>query len=542
MSFCGLTALWAGATVRRGMIGQMRGMGVTDSETTVLIDGGVLTFAEVVAIARAGARVELGPNAIAKMAHTREHVDDAAAGDAPVYGITTGFGGLASMKIPVEVRAEMQHAILRSHAAGMGEPVEREVVRALLGLRIATLARGYSGVRPVIAERLAAILNAGITPYIPCFGSLGASGDLAPLSHATLLLLGEGQVVADDGSVQPAGPALAAAGIEPLVLEAKEGLALINGTEGMLGMLVLACDDALRLFRTADVAAAMSVEGLLGTDRPFDAALQALRPHPGQAKSAANLRRMLAGSPLVAAHDDATHGVQDAYSLRCHPQVIGAGRDTLDFAVQVAERELAASIDNPVILPDGRVESVGNFHGEPLAFACDFLTIAVAEAGAIAFQRVDRLLDKNRSRGLPPFLSTDAGVNSGMMIAQYTAGALVAENRRLSHPASTDSMATSAMQEDHVSLGWASARNLRQVLANTAKVIAVEALCAGHAIDLREPLAPAAGSRAVIDLLRGEIPGPGADRYLAPELASAERLVSDGSVLAAAERAVGAFE
>ena len=516
---------------------------MANAETkTVLVDGGSLTFAEVVAIARDDAHIELGSTARAKMMHTRRHVEAAALGDVPVYGITTGFGGLASMKIPAEARAEMQHAILRSHAAGMGEPVEREVARALVALRIATLARDYSGVRLVIAERLADILNAGITPLIPRFGSLGASGDLAPLSHAGLLLLGEGEVVVDDGSVQPAGPALTAAGIEPLVLEAKEGLALINGTEGMLGMLILACDDALRLFRTADIAAAMSIEGLLGTDRPFAADLQALRPHPGQAKSAANLRRMLHRSPLIAAHDDATHGVQDAYSLRCHPQVIGAARDTLDFAVAVAERELLASIDNPVILPDGRVESVGTFHGEPLAFACDFLTIAVAEVGAIAFQRIDRLLDKNRSRGLPPFLSPDARVNSGMMIAQYTAGALVAENRRLSHPASTDSMATSAMQEDHVSLGWASVRNLRQVLGNAAKVVAVEALCAGHAIELRAPLSSAAGSRAVIDLLREAIPGPGADRYLAPDLAAADRMVVDGRVLASAEASIGAFE
>jgi histidine ammonia-lyase len=251
---------------------------------------------------------------------------------------------------------------------------------------------------------------------------------------------------------------------------------------------------------------------------------------------------MLAGSPLVAAHDDATHGVQDAYSLRCHPQVIGAARDTLDFAVSVAERELQASIDNPIILPDGRVESVGNFHGEPLAFACDFLTIAVAEIGAISFQRTDRMLDKARSRGLPAFLAPDAGVNSGMMIAQYTAGALVAENRRLSHPASTDSMSTSAMQEDHVSLGWASARNLRQVLANAARVVAVEAYCAAHAIDLRAPLEPAAGSRAAIDLMRGSFEGPGVDRYLAPDLLMVERMVVDGSLLAAAEAVTGAFE
>jgi histidine ammonia-lyase len=508
---------------------------------TVRIDGQSLSFDDIVAIARHGARVELGPNAIARMQRTRAFVDAAAAGERPVYGVTTGFGGLASMLIPADERVEMQHAILRSHAAGMGPPVEPEVARALLLLRIATLAKGYSGIRPLVVERMVALLNSGIVPYIPCYGSLGASGDLAPLSHATLPLIGEGQVLGADGSPQPAGPTLRAAGIEPLALEAKEGLALINSTDGMLGMLVLACWDALTLFRTADIAAAMSIEALLGTDRPFAADLQALRPHPGQAKSAANLRRMLSGSPLVAAHDDATHGVQDAYSLRCHPQVIGAARDTLDFAVQVAERELDSAIDNPVILPDGRVESVGNFHGEPLAFACDFLTIAAAEVGAIAVQRVDRLLDSKRSRGLPPFLSTNPGVNSGMMIAQYTAAALVAENRRLSHPASTDSMSTSAMQEDHVSLGWAAARNLRQVLANLTRVLAVEALCAAHAIDLRAPLQPGAGSRAAADLLRTRVPAPGPDRYLAPELSMVEHLVGSGLLLDAAVDVLGSL-
>jgi len=304
----------------------------------------------------------------------------------------------------------------------------------------------------------------------------------------------------------------------------------------------MACDDALRLFRTADVAAALSIEGLLGTDRPFAADLQALRPHPGQASSAENLRRLLSGSPLVAAHDDATHGVQDAYSLRCHPQVIGAARDTLAFAVQTAERELQAAVDNPVILEDGRVESVGNFHGEPLAFACDFLTIAAAEVGAIAVARIDRLLDAKRSRGLPPFLATNPGVNSGMMIAHYTAAALVAENRRLAHPASVDSMSTSAMQEDHVSLGWAAARNLRQVLTNLSRILAVEAVCAAQAIDLRDPLMPAAGTGAAVSLLRGRIPGPGPDRFLAPDLAEAEALVWRGDLLSAVEQRTGVLE
>ncbi|MEI2618386.1 MAG: histidine ammonia-lyase [Thermomicrobiales bacterium] len=508
----------------------------------VLVDGGDLTIDDVIAVARGGARVELGENAYQRMRHTRAYIDEAAAHDRPVYGVTTGFGGLASVLIPAAARAEMQHAILRSHSAGMGPAIEPEVVRALILLRAATLAKGYSGARPIVAEGLIKLLNAGIVPYIPVFGSLGASGDLAPLSHASLLLIGEGWVVGEHNQPAPSGPALAAAGFEPIALEAKEGLALINSTDGMLGMLTMAIVDAQRLFRTADLIAAMTVEGLLGTDRPFAADLQALRPHPGQARSAANLRRVLSGSPLVAAHDDVIHGVQDAYSLRCHPQVIGASRDTLDYVTIVAGRELASAVDNPVILPDGRVESVGNFHGEPLAFACDFLTIAACEVGAISQQRVDRMLDGSRSRGLPPFLSPDAGVNSGLMIAQYTAASLVAENRRLSHPASTDSVSTSAGQEDHVSLGWNAARNLRQVLTNLARVLAVEAMAAGLAIDLRDPIQPGAGSRAALDLLRQHVPGPGPDRFLAPELAAITDLLSDGSLLAAAEERVGAFE
>jgi histidine ammonia-lyase len=512
------------------------------SGQTVRVDGGHLTFADVLAVARRGARVALTEEAHARMAHSRRFVEEAAASDQPTYGITTGFGGLASMLIPAPERAEMQAAILRSHAAGMGPPIEPEVVRALILLRVATLAKGYSGIRPLVVERLVEMLNAGITPYVPEFGSLGASGDLAPLSHACLCLLGEGEVLGEDGQAHPAGPALQRAGIEPVTLEAKEGLALINSTDGMLGMLVMACADALNLFRSADLIAAMSIEGLLGTDRPFAADLQALRPHPGQAKSAANLRRMLANSELIAAHDDVTHGVQDAYSLRCHPQVIGAGRDTLDFVTQTAERELQAAIDNPVIMPDGRVESVGNFHGEPLAFACDFLTIAAAEAGAISVARIDRLLDSKRSRGLPPFLSTNPGVNSGMMIAHYTAAALVAENRRLAHPASVDSMSTSAAQEDHVSLGWSAARNVRQVLTNLSRILAVEAVCAGHAIELRPPLSPGAGSRAALDLLRIRIPEPGPDRFLAPDLAAAQATVSGGDLLRSVEAVVGAFE
>jgi histidine ammonia-lyase len=336
--------------------------------------------------------------------------------------------------------------------------------------------------------------------------------------------------------------ALAAAGAEPLTLTAKEGLALINGTDGMLGMLLLAIDDLHRLLRVADLAAAVSTEALLGTDRAFAADLQELRPHPGQAASAANLRRLLAGSAIVASHRHGDSRVQDAYSLRCTPQVHGAARDTLAHAEQVAAIELRSAIDNPMIMPDGRVESCGNFHGAPLGFALDFLAIATAEVGAIAERRTDRLLDAGRSSGLPPFLAEDPGVNSGLMIAHYTQAAMAAENRRLASPASVDSLPTSAMQEDHVSMGWGAARKLRRSIANLARILAVEIACGCRGLDLRAPLAPAAGTAAVRDSLRATVPGPGGDRWLAPELAAAERLVNSGALVAAATAAVGELE
>jgi histidine ammonia-lyase len=505
----------------------------------VRVGEGDLRFADVVAVARGGSRAELAPGARERMARSRALVEAAAAGTRPVYGITTGFGALEHTYVPREARMELQHALVQSHAAGMGPPMDREVVRAMVVLRAAALAKGFSGTRPRVAEAMLDLLNAGIFPFVPAYGSLGASGDLAPLAHAALCLTGEGWALGKDGDPVPAAGALRAAGLAPLQLEAKEGLSLLNGTDGMLGMLVLACVDAGVLFRTADVAAAMSVEALLGTDRPFAPELQALRPQPGQAESAANLVGLLAGSEITASHRDSPHAVQDAYSLRCHPQVVGAARDTLAYATQVATRELSAAVDNPAVLPDGRVESTGNFHGEPLAFACDFLAIAAAEVGAIAERRVDRLLDAGRSRGLPPFLAPEAGVNSGLMIAQYTAAALVAENRRLAAPASVDSLPTSAMQEDHVSMGWGAARKLRQVLDNLARIVAVEVLCAGHGLDLRAPLRPAPATGAVRDLLRTRVAGPGPDRFLAPDLAASEELVRGGAVLAAAQGVTG---
>jgi histidine ammonia-lyase len=510
--------------------------------TIVELTGDGLAPAEVVAVARGGASVRLGERGRALMDASAAAVQRALRAPEPTYGVSTGFGSLANLVIPVQRREELQRALVRSHAAGMGPAVEREVVRAMMLLRARTLAMGCSGARPIVAERMIELLNAGVTPVVPEHGSLGASGDLAPLAHCALALLGEGEVELPDGGRAGAAAALARYGIEPLTLIAKEGLACINGTDGMLGMLVLAAHDLASLLRTADVTAAMSVEALLGTDRAFDVDLVALRPQPGQQHSARNLRTLLAASEIVASHRTDDDRVQDAYSLRCAPQVTGAARDVLAYADGVASNELRSAIDNPMVLPDGRVESCGNFHGAPLAFACDALAIAVAEVGAIAERRTDRLLDASRSSGLPPFLAPDAGVNSGLMIAQYTQAAMVAENRRLAAPASVGSLPTSAMQEDHVSMGWAAARKLRAAVANLAGILAVELVCAARGLELRAPLAPAAGTGAALDAVRAAgVAGAGPDRWLAPELAAAERLVRSHALLDAVQDAIGAL-
>jgi histidine ammonia-lyase len=497
--------------------------------TGVVLTGGPLTAAEVVAVARHLAPVAIADGALEQTAAARAVVERLGAARTPAYGVSTGFGALATRHIAAELRSQLQTNVVRSHAAGMGAQVEAEVVRALMCLRLKTLLSGRTGVRPVVAETLAALLNAGITPVVPEHGSLGCSGDLAPLAHCALALLGEGEVEMPGGDRLAAASALAAAGIAPLCLEAKEGLALINGTDGMLGMLVLACTDLAALCRAADVIAAMSVEALLGTDQVFLPELfLPLRPHPGQAASAANMLAVLAGSEIVASHREGDVRVQDAYSLRCAPQVTGAARDTLAHANLVAERELAACIDNPVVLADGRVSSNGNFHGAPLGYVLDFLAVAVADLASISERRTDRMLDPARSHGLPPFLAADPGVDSGLMIAQYGQAAMVSECKRLAVPASVDSIPSSAMQEDHVSMGWNAGRKLRASLANLTRVLAVELVAAGRAIDLRAPLCPAPATAAGLAALRGVVPGHGADRFVAPELAAAEQLVASG--------------
>jgi histidine ammonia-lyase len=502
-----------------------------------------LTVEDVTSVARDGAEVVVSEPAAAQVEASRRHVERLAGSGVPVYGISTGFGALATRFIEPAQRHQLQRSLVRSHAAGSGPEVETEVVRALMLLRLATLCTGRTGVRLSTVRAYAGLLNAGISPCVPEYGSLGCSGDLAPLAHCALALMGEGEVRTSDGVRRPAAEALSAAGLTPVQLEEKEGLALINGTDGMLGMLALAITDLRTLVKAADLSAAMSIEALLGTDRVLAADLQALRPHPGQGASARNMTRLLAGSAIVASHaggDDVK--VQDAYSLRCAPQVAGAVRDTLEHAETVASRELASAIDNPVVLPDGRVESNGNFHGAPVAYVLDFLAIAVADFASMSERRTDRMLDAARSHGLPPFLAGDPGVDSGLMIAQYTQASIVSEMKRLAAPASVDSIPSSAMQEDHVSMGWNAARKLRRSIDGLSRVLAIEIMTAARAIDLRAPLTPAAGTGAARDLVRAHIEGVGPDRYLSPEIEAVHRLVVSGEVLTAATAAVGALE
>jgi histidine ammonia-lyase len=505
---------------------------------TVHLEG--ISADDVLAVARANARVSLADTAVDAMTASRSLVDAIERDGRPVYGVSTGFGALASTSVSPARRAELQHALIRSHAAGVGAPMPREIVRAMMLLRVRSLAMGLSGVRPLVAAALVDLLNHDVTPWVPEHGSLGASGDLAPLAHCALVLLGEGWAMGKDGTRVAGAEALAAAGLRPIELAAKEGLALINGTDGMLGMLLLALHDARHLFTMADVTAALSIEAMLGSDRPFLPELHTIRPHPGQSVSADNLYRLLQGSGIMDSHrNNLTHAVQDAYSMRCAPQVAGAARDTLAFASEVASRELVSVVDNPVVLRDGRVLSTGNFHGAPLGFAADFLAIAAAEVGAISERRVDRMLDVTRSRDLPAFLTPDPGVNSGLMIAQYTAAGIAAENRRLAAPASVDSVPTSGMQEDHVSMGWAATLKLRKVLENVTSLLGIELLAAVRALQLRDPLTPSPAGRLAIAALVDHLSAPGPDVFLAPVIEAARDVIAGPDLRAAIESTLG---
>ena len=496
----------------------------------VVVDGSALTVDDVVAVAHGQARVTLAADVAKRMEVSRSVVVNALRGDAPVYGVNTGFGALADTPVSEADLTTLQGAIVRSHAAATGVPLDDETVRAILLLRARTLAAGYSGVRVELPARLLELLSLDLLPVIPGKGSVGASGDLAQLAHLAQPLIGEGRLrmAGEPLSGRPAAEVLREHGLEPLTLAPKEGLSLVNGTEPMQALLAFSVHDATMLVQAADVACALSVEALLGTDRPYDERVQVIRPHPGQLVSAASLRGLLAGSPLLASHRQSRHAVQDAYCLRCAPQVHGAVRDVLTFARQIITTELGAVVDNPVIVPDGEVMTTGNFHGEPLAFAADMLAMAVSELASISERRVDRMLDPAFSRGLPPFLAPAAGTNSGFMLAQYTAASLVSENKVLAHPASVDTIPTSGKQEDHVSMGWTAVRKLREVIANVRVCLAVEICCAIQGIDLRASVAePSVPLRAVHDLVRASVPRMDVDREVAAQLASVNDLLPE---------------
>jgi histidine ammonia-lyase len=504
---------------------------------TVIVNGDGLTVQDVIDVARGDARAELGPGVAARMESSRAVVAAAIAGDNPVYGVNTGFGALADTRVGEQDLRRLQGAIVMSHAAGTGEPLNDATVRAVLLLRARTLAAGYSGVRPDLPQRLLQLLDLGLLPVIPGKGSVGASGDLAQLAHLAQPLIGEGRLrAAGDGPLgRPAAEVLAEHGIEPLELAPKEGLSLVNGTEPMQAVLAFSVHDAGLLVQAADVACALSVEALLGHDRPYDPRVQALRPHPGQLDSAANLRALLHGSPLMASHRTSRHAVQDAYCLRCAPQVHGAVRDVLGFARGILETELGSVVDNPVIADDGEVMISGNFHGEPLAFAADMLAMALSELASISERRVDRMLDPAFSRGLPPFLAPDAGTNSGYMLAQYTAASLVSENKVLAHPSSVDTIPTSGKQEDHVSMGWTAVRKLREVAGNVRTCLSVEILCAAQGIDLRADIAPPSrASAAAHATVRARVERMDVDREVAGQIAAVDAMLPDICAAAAA--------
>ncbi|MGH3099258.1 MAG: histidine ammonia-lyase [Streptosporangiales bacterium] len=512
----------------------------TDTTRVVTVDGGPLDPQDVVAVARGTARAVLSDEVGERMARSRHVVVEAVEKETVMYGITTGFGALADTHIGRADIKRLQLSLLRSHAAGVGEPLPDDVVRGLLLLRARTLAAGYSGVRVDLPRLLLALLERDLLPVVPAKGSVGASGDLAQLAHLALPLVGEGRLrrAGDDLQGEPAADALAGSGLSPLTLQAKEGLALINGTEPMQVLLTLAVADLDEIVRVADIACAASLDGLLGTNRPFDERVQRLRPHPGQLAAAANLRALLDGSPLMASHRQSDHAVQDSYSLRCAPQVHGAVRDVLAHAKSVLRTELGAVVDNPVIVDDGDVITTGNFHGEPLAFAADMLAMAASEIASISERRVDRMLDPAFSRGLPPFLAEQAGTNSGYMLAQYTAAALVSENKILAHPAGVDTIPTSGNQEDHVSMGWTSTRKLHDVLANVRSVLAVELVCAMQALDFRSSIASSSPAvEAVRTTVRSSVPAMPVDREVAPQLRAVEGLLP--WIVAAVEEVTG---
>lgn len=507
------------------------------SHETEVVVGHPLTLESVVDVARHGARVTLGSDAVERIRTGREYVDRLLAEDRNAYGITTGFGKLAQVRVPASDVRQLQRNLVLSHAVGVGDPLATEVVRGMLLLRAQSLSFGHSGAREVVVQLLVDMLNAGVHPVIPGQGSVGASGDLAPLAHMALTLMGEGEAEFQ-GRALPSREALHEAGLEPVELHAKEGLALINGTQAMCSLGSLAVYDALRLATVADITGSMTLEAVEGTLAAFNERVVRVRPHPGAAECALNLRTVGADSEIHASHADCPK-VQDAYSLRCMPQVHGATRDALRHAREVLEREMNSVTDNPLLFPEDDIfVSAGNFHGQPIAIVLDYAKLAIAELGNISERRVAHLMDPALS-GLPAFLVRQAGLDSGLMITQYTAASLVNENKVFAWPASADSVPTSANQEDHVSMGMTSARHVRRTLHNVQWILAIELLCAAQGLDLRAPLKPAPGTGAALAALRKVSPPLNEDRLLQADLHAAHALVESGELIGAVEAAVG---
>jgi histidine ammonia-lyase len=508
--------------------------------TVLNIDKPDLQIDEVVAVARDRIAVDVSSQAVDRIQKSRALVEQWVAEERVIYGITTGFGALSHTRITGDQTRELQRNILLSHAAGVGDPLPAEVVRAIMAVRLHDISMGYAGVRLETFQLMRAVLNAGICPVVPEKGSVGASGDLAPTSHLCLVLIGEGEAYYK-GRRMSGGQALKKAGLEPITLEAGEGLALVNGTQVMAGLQALTVHDTGRLAKTADIACAMSLEVLMGSDAEFDPKIHLVRPHPGQLDAADNMRRLTQNSPIIKSHEGCSR-VQDAYTLRCSPQIHGATRDAIRHVKQVVEIEINSTTTNPLIFTE--VEDFklgGNFHGQPLALTADYLAIGLAELANISERRVERLVNPQLSE-LPPFLVVAEGLNSGFMIAQYTAAALVSENKVLAHPASVDSIPTSANKEDHVSMGTIAARQCRDIMHNTEHVIAVELLCAAQAVDLvsrQKGLAPGEGTRAAWEAIREKIPYLKSDRQLSSDITAMTAMVRSGEIVAAVEAAVG---
>jgi histidine ammonia-lyase len=513
---------------------------VATGEIRLTVRPGALTLDDLRAIHAGGLTLVLDPAAQAAIAASAAIVRHAAAGDAAVYGVNTGFGKLATTRISSADLATLQRNLIRSHSVGVGAPLAPAVVRLMLALKAASLARGHSGVRPLVIDTLLAVHNAGLVPCVPSQGSVGASGDLAPLAHMTLALMGEGDLLVD-GKRASAAPLLRAAGIAPLTLEAKEGLALINGTQTSTALALHALLAFEPVLEAALVVGALTVDAARGSDGPFDPRIHELRGQPGQIDVARYYRKLLDGSAIRASHREGDDRVQDPYSLRCQPQVVGACLDQLRHAALVLVREANAVTDNPLVFADdggpapglpergGTILSGGNFHAEPIALACDAMAVAIAEVGAIAERRIAMLIDAGVSR-LPPFLTADAGLNSGFMIAHVTAASLASENKSLAHPASVDSLPTSANQEDHVSMATFAARRLQPMIANTAHILGIELLAAAQGIEFLRPLSSSPPLEAAHALLRGRCPSIATDRFLAPDIERATALVTDGSL------------